>query len=118
MTNEQISIKADQIKVAVDAIKKSSLPKAVKDLAILEAKKEIQQLKKELEFNKEYEDTKRYIQQGKEEMKKMTLAESPMFTEEEFRAYQEETRQFRQRGKEKVLEAHKRFDEQMKNFWD
>lgn len=104
MTNQQISLKADQIKIAVDTIKKSSLPKAVKDLAILEAKKEIQQLKKELEFNKEYEDTKRYIQQGKEEMKKFSVT---------FRKEFEEAQDFCASVKQEMEEARKNF---FKNF--
>lgn len=118
MSNKEISIKADQIKIAVDAIKKSTLPKVVKDLAILEAKKEIQSLKRELEFNKEHEDVKNYIKQGKADMDRFTLSENPMFSDEEFQKSLKETEEFIQRGKEEVLGAHKSFDEAMKNFWD
>lgn len=100
MTNQQISLKADQIKLAVDAIKKSTLPKAVKDLAILEAKKEIQSLKRELEFNKEYEDIKKYIQEGKEEMKK-----SSSIFREEFN----EAQDFCNSVKKEMEEARKNF---------
>ena len=118
MTNQQINLKADQIKVAVDAIKKSTLPKEIKDLAILEAKQEILQLKEELEFNKKMDDVEKYIQQGKEEMNKFSLSESPMFSDEEFQKSLEETKEFIQKGKEAVLGAHKSFDEAMKTFWD
>ena len=81
MTNLEISIKADQIKMELDLIKGSNLPKAVKDLAVLEAKRQIQSLKRELEFNKEYEDIKNYIQKGKEEMKKSSEIFRKEFTE-------------------------------------
>lgn len=118
MTNQQISLKADQIKIEVDLIKRSNLPKEIKDLAILEAKKQIQSLKEELEFNKKMDDVEKYIQQGKEEMNKFSLSESPMFSDEEFQKSMKEIEEFIQRGKEEVLGAHKSFDEQMKNFWD
>ena len=118
MTNKEISLKADQIKMAVDAIKKSTLPKEVKDLAILEAKQEIQMLKNHLEFNRYYEDVKNYIEEGKKKMEKFTLSESPMFSDEEFEKSLNETKEFIRKGKEAVFGANKSFDEAMKNFWD
>lgn len=71
-----------------------------------------------MEFNQYYDEISEYIKQGKEEMKKFTLSESPMFSDEEFEKSMKETEEFIQRGKEAVLGAHKSFDEQMKTFWD
>lgn len=104
MTNLEISLKADQIKIEVDLIKRSNLPQAIKDLAILEAKRQIQSLKRELEFNKEYEDTKKYIQEGKEEMKKFSVT---------FRKEFEEAQDFCASVKQETEEARKNF---FKNF--
>lgn len=104
MTNLEISLKADQIKIEVDLIKRSNLPQAIKDLAILEAKRQIQSLKRELEFNKEYEDTKKYIQEGKEEMKKFSVT---------FRKEFEEAQDFCASVKQEMEEARKNF---FKNF--
>nr|DAX52027.1 MAG TPA: Topoisomerase I damage affected protein 11 [Caudoviricetes sp.] len=100
MTNLEISLKADQIKIEVDLIKRSNLPQAVKDLAILEAKRQIQSLKRELEFNKEYEDIKNYIQKGKEEMK-----ESSKIFRKEFA----ESQDFCNSVKKEMEEARKNF---------
>ncbi len=100
MTNQQISIKADQIKIEVDLIKRSNLPKAVKDLAILEAKKQIQKLKEELEFNKKLEDTEKYIKQGKEEMKEFS---------KQFRKEFAESQEFCNSVKKEMEEARKNF---------
>lgn len=46
MTNKEILVKAEIIKASVDAIKKSTLPREVKELAIIQAKEEIKMLKK------------------------------------------------------------------------
>ena len=100
MTNLEISLKADQIKIEVDLIKRSNLPKAVKDLAVLEAKRQIQSLKRELEFNKEYEDVKKYIQEGKEEMKKSSSV---------FRKEFAESQEFCNSVKKEMEEARKNF---------
>lgn len=118
MTNKEISIKADMIKMELDLIKRSNLPQEVKDLAVLEAKRQIQVLKDHLEFNRYYEDVKNYIKQGKEEMKKFTLSESPMFSDGEFQKSLNETKEFIRKGKEAIFGAHNSFDEAMKNFWD
>ena len=100
MTNLEISLKADQIKIEVDLIKRSNLPQEIKDLAVLEAKKQIQSLKNELEFNKEYEDVKNYIRKGKEEMKK-----SSSIFREEFN----EAQDFCNSVKKEMEEARKNF---------
>ena len=100
MTNKQISIKADQIKMEVDLIKKSNLPKAVKDLAVLEAKRQIQQLKEELEFNKKMDDVEKYIQQGKEEIEEFS---------KKFRKEFNEAQDFCTSVKKEMEEARKNF---------
>ena len=100
MTNQQISIKADMIKLELDMIKKSNLPKAVKDLAVLEAKKQIQQLKEELEFNKKMDDVEKYIQEGKEEIEKFS---------KEFRKEFAESQEFCNSVKREMEEARKNF---------
>lgn len=105
MTNQQISLKADQIKMAVDAIKKSSLPKEVKDLAILEAKQEIQKLKDQLEFNREFDEIGKYIKEGREEIEKF---------HKDFIKEKQEAIEFGNQVKREMEEARKRFFEN----WD
>lgn len=111
MTNQQISLKADQIKIAVDAIKNSTLPKEIKDLAILEAKQEIQKLKEELEFNKKLEDVENYIQQGKEEIEKFS---------KEFRKEFAESQEFYNsvKKKKKWRKLVRTSSRTFKKFWD
>lgn len=105
MTNQQISLRADQIKVAVDAIKRSNLPKEIKDLAILEAKQEIQKLKNQLEFNRDFDEIGKFIEKGRQEIKEF---------HEVFVKEKQEAIEFGASVKRDMEEARKRFFEN----WD
>lgn len=100
MTNLEISLRADQIKIELDLIKRSNLPQHMKDLAVLEAKRQIQALKNELEFNKYYEDVEKYIQEGREENRKF---------HESFVKEVKEAQDFHASVKKEMEEARKNF---------
>lgn len=105
MTNLEISLRADQIKLEVEIIKRSNLPEAVKDLVILEAKRQIQQLKEDLEFNKKMDDVEDYIKQGKKEIEEFS---------KKFRKEFNEAQDFCNSVKKEMEEARKNFFQNFK----